>query len=338
MGGSADNLDVVRDRITPPQRELLDWLWTFYCAQGEWAPCRFAHQRLGKATVQGARDGLGEDIVCVAGGRGREQYRLTFLGALLTSEGRLCEALLVRYLEHVRTQYRADPALEWVASQDVEATLGLSADQSRLLRHLVRLSHWWGGGSAFTGREWAVGIPMDVEELLAEPDLRRYVRAHVLAHFPAASAAGSAPAGGALEQPTGGAFWFVTDTGLRARLAEDWHEAQDVFQVRGWRSCVVLCGGVLEALLLEALPEGAAPAAGRVRGLSALVAAAATAGILAPQALQVGRSLDAFAALIRPSRKSRGAAVSRAEAEEALQAVRLCLRRLEGRARVAVRA
>jgi hypothetical protein len=333
---TAANLDGLRERVTPAQREFLDWLWTFYCSQGEWALCRFTHQRLGKAAVHSVRESLGEDVVGVAEGRGREQYRLTFLGALLTSQGQACEDLLVRYLEYVRAAYRANPALEWVASQDVEAALGLRADQSALLRHLVRLSHWWGGGSAFTGREWTVGIPMDVEELLPETDLRRYVRGHVLAHFPAASLAGVSAAGS--ERVPGGAFWFVADAALRARLAEDWHEAQDVFHVRGWRSCVVLCGGVLEALLLEALPERAAPAAGRARRLAALIAAAAAGGILDRQMLQVGQALDVFPALIRPSRKQRGPAVSRAEAEEALQTVRLCLHHLEARARQAARA
>ena len=55
------------------------------------------------------------------------------------------------------------------------------------------------------------------------------------------------------EQGPQGEFWFVGNPGLARQLTTDWIEAQDVYQVRAWRSCAVLCGGILEALLLHAL-------------------------------------------------------------------------------------
>jgi len=78
---------------------------------------------------------------------------LTFLGVLLTDQGEESEGLLVRYLEYVRDRCKTDPSLEWVRSQEVEAALGLTAPRSRLLRQLIRLSHWWGGGSGFGDQE-----------------------------------------------------------------------------------------------------------------------------------------------------------------------------------------
>ena len=128
------------------------------------------------------------------------------------------------------------------------------------MRQLIRLSHWWGGGSAFGEREWTVGVPVDVDELAAEADLRHYVREHVLKHFPIES---GSPAPKGQGDASGGAFWFVENVALRERLAADWHEAQDVCHVLGWKSCVILCGGILEALLADALERAEAPAARR---------------------------------------------------------------------------
>jgi hypothetical protein len=235
----------------------------------------------------------------------------------------------------VRDRYRADPTVEWVGSQDVEAVLHLGADQSRLLQRLIRLSHWWGGGSAFGDREWTVGVPIDVDELLAEADLSRYLREHVLRHFPVAAQARAAPAENGA---SGGAFWFVEDARLRERLASDWHEAQDVCHVLGWKSCVVLCGGILEALLADALKR-AGVGTGRGRAsLTPLVVAATKGRLLADGSLKIGSALAAFPALVRSARSSRAAApLTRNEAEAALEAVRGCLRQLAAATQVSSR-
>jgi hypothetical protein len=192
---------------------------------------------------------------------------------------------------------------------------------------LIRLSHWWGGGSAFGGREWTVGVPIDVDELLGENDLQRYVRQHVLAHFPAETRPASPGPGG--EEASGGPFGFVQDSGLRQRLAADWHEAQDVCHVLGWKSCVVLCGGILEAVLADALTRAGA-VIGRGRGsLTPLVAAATERRLLAEDSLTIGSALAAFPTLVHSARSSRAAApLTRNEAEAALEAVRGCLRQL----------
>jgi hypothetical protein len=327
-------LEPLRTQVSQEQRGLLDWLWAFYCEQGQWPPCRFVHQRRGTAPVQALVAALGEGVVRATADEGRAHYRLTFLGVLLTSQGADCEELLIRYLEYVRGQFRDNPRLEWVTSAEVEGALDLSLDRSRLLRHLLRLSHWWGGGSAFAGREWTVGVPLDVEELLAEADLQAHVREHVLTHFAAETLPGSgappAPAGESVRGP----FWYVADPDLRRRLAEDWHEAQEVFQVRGFKGCVALCGGILEALLLEALRRAGIPRGGlRTGSLGAALAAAVARGIVGPQTLILSRTLEAFPALIRPGRGRRGRpAVSRREAEDALEAVRICRAHLEARA------
>lgn len=336
MGQSpAADLDVLRRRLTPPERAFLDTLWTFYCDHNRWVPARLLHQHLGAAAAQAHLVSLGDGVVQTYREAGKPYYRLTFLGVLLAGQGEESETLLVRYLEYVRDRYRADPTVEWVGSQDVEAVLHLGADQSRLLQRLIRLSHWWGGGSAFGDRDWTVGVPIDVDELLAEADLSRYLREHVLRHFPVAAQARAAPAENGA---SGGAFWFVEDARLRERLASDWHEAQDVCHVLGWKSCVVLCGGILEALLADALKR-AGVGTGRGRAsLTPLVVAATKGRLLADGSLKIGSALAAFPALVRSARSSRAAApLTRNEAEAALEAVRGCLRQLAAATQVSSR-
>jgi hypothetical protein len=322
----AADLDVLRRRLTAPERAFLDTLWAFYCDHNRWAPARLFHQHVGRTAAQAHLASLGDGVVQTYRDTGKPYYRLTFLGVLLAGQGEESEGLLVRYLEYVRDRYRADPFVEWVGSQEVEAALHLRGEQSRLLRRLIRLSHWWGGGSAFGERDWTVGVPIDVDDLLAEADLSRYVREHVLRHFPVAAQANAAPAENGA---AGGAFWFVADARLRERLAADWHEAQDVCHVLGWKSCVVLCGGILEAVLADALTRaGAVIGRGRA-SLTRLVAAAAERRLLAQDSVQIGSALAAFPTLVHPARSSRAAAaLTRTEAEAALEAVRGCLRQL----------
>jgi len=322
----AADLDALRDRLSAPQRDFVSALWGFYRDRNQWVPSRIAHQHFGKDAVQAHLAALGPSLVQAYRDEGKDYYRLTFLGMLLTDQGVGAEDLLVRYLEYVRDRHGSDPRVEWVSSHEVETALRLSTAQSRLLRQLIRLSHWWGGGSAFGEREWTVGVPVDVDELAAETDLRHYVREHVLKHFPIESGS-SAPKGQG--DASGGAFWCVENAALRERLAADWHEAQDVCHVLGWKSCVILCGGILEALLADALARAGMPAARRRLLLGRLVTAATERQILTKDALRPSRTLLAFRGLIGSGSRQRDAgALNRAEAEAALDAVRSCLREL----------
>ena len=321
------DLDALRRRLSKQHRDFVSALWKFFRDHNQWVPSRIAHQHFGKDAVQANLAALGPSLVQAYRDDGKDYYRLTFLGMLLTDQGSAAEDLLVRYLEYVRDRHGSDPRMEWVGSQEVEAALRLSAEQSRLLRQIIRLSHWWGGGSAFGEREWTVGVPVDVDELAAETDLRRYVREHVLKHFPTESRPLAAE--GRRGAP-GGAFWFIEDVALRERLAADWHEAQDVCHVLGWKSCVILCGGILEALLADALPRSGSPAPPRrPLLLSGLVTAAVQRRALKKDALRLSPTLLAFRSLIASgSRRRKAAAPDRTEAEAALEAVRSCLRQL----------
>jgi hypothetical protein len=321
MDTSIAELDSLRRRLTENQRAIVNATWNHYRERGEWIPCHVLHQMFGRAAVLACLGQLGANVICGIEDDGEEYYRLTFLGVLLTPQGEESEQLLAGYLEYVRSRYKDDPRLEWVGSEEVEAALNLTADRSRLLRQLIRLSHWWGGGSAFGDREWTVGLPIDVDEIPLGPDLRGYIRQHVLMHFP--SQVPIPPPVKPRQE-----FWFIEDTGLQRQLTVDWREAQDVYEVRGWKSCVVLCGGILEAILLAALGrKGQALREVGAQDLATLLETARSHGILSSGAPPLGLVLREFRGLIHPGLAASGKfEVTREDAEGALMAVRMCIR------------
>jgi hypothetical protein len=92
---------------------------------------------------------------------------------------------------------------------------------------------------------------------------------------------------------------------------------------------VILCGGILEALLADALARAGAPATRCRLLLGGLVTAATELRVLKKDALRPSPTLLAFRGLIGAgSRPRRVAAPNRAEAEAALDAVRSCLQQL----------
>ena len=314
-------LDTLCQRISDNQRTVLNEIWGYFRDQNQWISRRVLDERFGHPAVQACFEQLGENILRTIEEDAEERCQLTFLGVLLTSQGDESEQILARYLEYVRGRYKSDPRLEWVGSQEVEAALGLTTVRSRLLRQLIRLSHWWGGGSGFGNQEWTVGVPVDVDDLPCGADLCAYIRGHVLTHLSVGAPAGA-------EQRPPGEFWFVSNPDLARQLTTDWLEAQDVYQVRAWRSCVVLCGGILEALLLDALLcRGHAPSESAQSDLGQLAEAARGRGILGAGALSIGQSLRRFQDLIHPALPAHPRAeVTKDEAQAALNTIRVCVR------------
>lgn len=317
------DLDALRGALSAGQRAAVNALWEEYRARNRWLPRVELHARAGEDAVRAVREELGAPVLREGAEEGTPDYRLTFLGVLLSDQGREAEALLIRYLGYVRDRVRANPGIEWVGSDEVESALGLTPERSQLLRQLIRLSHWWGGGSGFGQRDWTVGIPIDVEEL-PDGELGGYVRQHVLSHFLQAPSSGlqirpaSTPAP---EVP----FPFLRDPGLARRLAADWHEAKDVMQVRGFKSAVLLAGAVLEATLRALLTETGASLSGS--GLAAVADAAVVVKLL-PGPVSLPPLLAEYAALVQPADARE---VSRGEADAALRTVDACLRALAAR-------
>ena len=50
-------------------------------------------------------------------------------------------------------------------------------------------------------------------------------------------------------------FSFITDNKLRELIEKDWKEINSVFYAGAWKSCVLLCGSVLEGILINELSK-----------------------------------------------------------------------------------
>jgi hypothetical protein len=83
----------------------------------------------------------------------------------------------------VREHFWEHPDELQVKGPDVEADLGLTRDESRLLRKLVELGPFWGGSATWGDPIWQAGVPTDIEELLSITDLGGYVKERMVQTF-----------------------------------------------------------------------------------------------------------------------------------------------------------
>lgn len=345
---STSELIGLRARLSNFQREILNIIWMYYREQRQWISTRVLHHKFDRSSVRSALNQMGGSIVFEARAEGKECYKLTFLGTLLTDQGEELEQLLVEYVGYVRDQFLSNPEIASITNQALQAALGLTADQTRLLGQIIWLSNFYGDGSAGLGNEeWRVGVPYDVDELPSVGDFRTYIRARALRDFDPAVPISENDRmryllGKSQKTESSTEFSFIIDTALRGQLAADWREAQNVHQVQAWKSCVLLCGGVIEGMLLDSLgqhEQRAFAAYKRLRqnsppdltrwNLIDLVEVAGEAGILSRGTVHLGHALREFRNLIHPGKLAREKVqVTEEEADIALRAVRLCVRAL----------
>ena len=346
----AAKLDDLRARLTRNQCDILNAIWRYYLEHDKWIPSRVLHHEYSKATVQSALEQLGGSIVFESAEIPKAHYQLTFLGILLTEQGEEYQKMLVQYLEYVREKFGSNPEIEMVSNQELDAAMHLTQDQSRLLGQLITRSPFWGGSSSQGSHGWSVSVPRDVEDLSSVPDLGAYVRAYVLKDFdPDVPVSQNervtySLTKGTREKPPD-EFGFVRESGLQQLLAADWQEAQTVYSVSAWKSCVILCGGILEGLLLDALgrdTQRAEEVYSSLRkksppdlsrwDLSDVVDVSEEMSILSKGTIHLGNALRLFRNLIHPGRQMREKVdVTEDEASIALSAVRICVRELASR-------
>lgn len=329
MVTSGAELDVLRERLTADQRAVLNAIWDHYLAHNQWVPRRLLHQRFGKPAALSILEQLGENIICETRDDGKEYYRLTFLGVLLTNPGEESEERLVRYLEYVRDRCKADPTLEWVGSQEVEAALGLTTHRSRLLRQLIRLVI---GGVAAADSETRSGPSACRSTWMIS------FRNQICAAMFGSTSSRTPPRVGLPGTPrslAGSSGSSVTPT-CNVRLRRTGARPRTSTRSEGGRVVFILCGGILEAILFDALARDASPHRGQTvaseanrRDLADLVEAARDLGILGAGLPALGQALRDFPRLIHPGFPTgEKVEVTRDEAEAALIAVRMCLRQI----------
>ncbi len=346
--GDVPELAALRQQLLEDQRRVLNTIWKYYREHQEWVPTRILHHEMGKGSVLSAIEPLGGTVVFRNQVGARDYYEMTLLGVLLSDYGSEAEKLLVSYLEYIRAQFHKNPLVEKVTAEEVQQSLQFTEEQVELLGRLILLGQFY-GNSASAGKKWECGVPSDIDDLPALDNLREYVQKRAVRDYdPKEPVQPNDRLRYSLSKkpkPSETEFDFIQDRLLRDQLAKDWDETQRVREVKAWKSCVILCGGVLEGMLLDVLKgtESLARSTyqkrkgkeGRDRDqwdLVDLVNIAKDLGLLSKSAEYLSHGLREFRNLIHPGKQIReNVSLTQEEAEIAFNVVKVCLRELSSR-------
>jgi len=268
------------------------------------------------------------------------QYGLSLLGVLLTAHGDSYQSMLVLYLGYVCARAKDNPLLPDNKRLEVASSLELTSGDSLTLGHLIHLSGLQGNHMSL-GEEWTCGYPEGIARLRFVPSMAEHVAnlaleagQRVVAQLAPMQLA--TPIDAMTRRPKRG-FRFVASSELRRSARTDWREARLAHRGRSWRSCVIGCGAVLEAMLLDGAEKDATAAlaaysqkfVGRALlplrrwSLNELAEVCVELKILGDQSFHLAHALRFSRDLVHPGRAVRlRASIGKPEADLALATVR----------------
>jgi hypothetical protein len=181
----------------------------------------------------------------------------------------------------------------------------------------------------------------DNKQLADVGELRRRWSARGIPISPAPRSESNTPARGETERLPREEFPFVSDPKLREICCRDYLELGKGRRARAYKSTIILSGGLLEAVLSDALGREAAKAKASYRKLypkkkrvgwtlESLIEVAEDLGIITPGATQLSHTLRDYRNLVHPDKEIRsGYKVQKEEAEIAVNMVRIVMRDLK---------
>ena len=130
------------------------------------------------------------------------------------------------------------------------------------------------------------------------------------------------------------AFQYVGNTQLRSIVARDYDEAQRTFVVKAWKSAIILCGGSIEAILLDQVQRDAhraractaAPKNSDIARwrLTDLIDVCVELALITPGASKLSHSVRQYRNLVHPGAElASGLVVGEEEARIALDVLRI---------------
>lgn len=353
----------LRALLTDAQRKVLAEIWTHNRQTNKPMPVRelLKKTNLDQHELLALFQPLGGSVVSwrTSGDVG---FDLTFAGLLLLPEGREIEDLMPQIIAHMKRRSLEDTKLSHVTLSELQLELVLTSEQVSLLADAMIITPSINVGMDGHGAPSA-SLPYDIDTLSRRAtlaDFHSYVLQKALDHF-----IDGLPIQEHLQysyqtqlqrsDQTLSVFWFVRDDRLRRLLASDWQEANDVLGVNAYRSCAILCGSILEGLLLDALSgqeeearnvfqamrakrskTGTASRPGPLMGwdLADLLTVAEELGVIQGIDLQLGDVVRDYRNLVHLGRQlKRSQEVTPNAAGIAIRAVGECLRALDERAR-----
>ena len=239
-----------------------------------------------------------------------------------------------------------NPEVESVYYVDAKRELDLSEEETILLSRLIYLGHFYRGSSTSGTNNWRYGVPDDIDILAESNDFREYIHEYILRDYDP-----NYPVNeneqfvykSDQKQKYEIEFDFINDKHLRKILASDWTEAQLVHKANARKSCIILCGGILEGMLLDSLNQKEKEAKSKYKlifnlkkapqlfrwGLNELVSVAEELEILSQDSMHLSHVVRGYRNLIHPGLQLRKQMeISVEESNVAYNAVKICIREL----------
>jgi hypothetical protein len=255
----------INAQISDEIRKVLDEIWRHNLLRGKWIKTSALFSQFETPVVMDALRSLNASIVKEFDDYGRRRCYLSFLGILLTSEGQSAINLLEKYLVYSKKRLLADSECSGISSDEIYTHYSLSEKEQDILTRFIWRSPFKDGGSGGNTTKWSVGFPYEMEnELVLNGDIREFLFKGLLEQYdekvPALYDEREAYLNASLNQEKKSAFWFIKEPKLKKLIETDWEEIQRVYRVDAWKSTILLCGGVLEGILINELSEKEADA------------------------------------------------------------------------------
>lgn len=330
-------LQKLRENLNDTQKQCLNLIWNNYWEKRIWHKKIILHHQVGKQKTLDALNSLGGTIVYET----QDYYQLTLLGILLTDECSGAEKLIIEYLNLLKSKFMINPDIEEITSEEVKSELHLDNHQTDLLKEILKDSPFTSGGSWNT-EEWNFRLPRNIDDILEIEDIQSYVSQTITKCYDP-----DCPVINKYfyyikndnEQKT---FWFIKNKTLNDLLLKDWDEVQTIFNARAWKSCVILCGSMLEGLLQDILSQYEikhkaefAQLPNKPKGkikewtLADLVEISFNCKIISKSTSQLGHAVREYRNLIHPEKQIRSEIiVSEEQASIAYNFVKLCIKEL----------
>lgn len=174
------DLDKLRAQLTSNQSAIINTIWRYYREKNQNIPAFTLYDQFGsETTVRNALDPLGGDVAYIPSYEaGKRRLSLTFLGYLLTEQGKELERLLAQYLEYVQKLLKADGEVNSINLQSAMDAIGYSPEQQAFFKGMLYRTPFHGSGG---GNE--TGLPPDVDEWYSATDMHAYVQERAMRRY-----------------------------------------------------------------------------------------------------------------------------------------------------------
>lgn len=269
----------LRNETSDIQRNILNEVWLYYLKNKEWVTANELKHKVETEEI------VLEDVVKELGGSvifenwfdNAMRYRLTLLGLLLSDYAGEVEYLLESYLEYVVERFQKNSNLVNIKGSEYIEDKGVSNDLSKYTAELLQISRLWGGSASFGSDEWQVGLPKDISRLRFEKNLLSYIHNNAIEYYDLDSPVSERESTNkflinqkeymdeylAFSTSTSDekldttaielSFDFLVDINMKKLLVKDWKEVTKTHNAEAWKACLILCGGLVEGMLLDVL-------------------------------------------------------------------------------------